>query len=178
MHDSSKLLILNASSEDGNIAPETPIETCIQFFKQKTLAKALDFLQTSLTNNFNCCVAIELGLVTALYSGHFLRDREDSPSNFSFFLAPKKQPLSAGHFQPTMILHLKASQGKGWSETDMKEALKQGIVTPDCIHSFTHQLRNLWALSAFFFGPNSILSQRLTPMMSVLAKYTLTFEGA
>ena len=178
LHDSSKLLILNASSEDGQNAPTIPVDTCVKFFKQKTVAKAIDFLQNSLTNDFNCCVSIESGLVTALYSGHFLRNREDSPSNFSFFLTPKKQPLSAGHFQPTMILQLKTTQGKGWSEMDMKETLKQGIVTPDSINSFTHQLRNLWALSAFFFGPNSILSQRLTLMMSILAKYTLTFEGA
>ena len=56
-------------------------------------------------------------------------------------MTPKKISLSSDRFKPTMILQLKASQGKGWSETDLKEALKQGIATPEDIHSFSHQLK-------------------------------------
>ena len=178
LHDSSQLLILNASSIDGEQAESDPIESCKTFFNKKNINKAMDYLLTSLTHDFECCVSIDTGLVTALYSGHFLREREDSPSNFSFFLTPKKQALSSDNFKPTMILQLKASQGKGWSETDLKEALKQGIVTPSTVHSFTHQLRNFWGLSAFFFGKRSVLSESLSPLMSKINDHLITFEAA
>ena len=178
LHDSTKLLILNASSDDGESTPDQPVQSCIDFFNKKNISKALDFLTMSLSQDLNCCVSIETGLVTALYSGHFIRDRDDSPSNFSFFMTPKKQPLSSDRFKPTMILQLKASQGKGWSETDLKEAIKQGIETPTDIHSFGHQLKNFWGLSSFFFGENSILSKALEPLLATISNHTLTFEAA
>ena len=178
LHDSTKLLILNASSHDGECTPDQPVQSCIDFFNKKNISKALDFLTMSLSQELNCCVNIETGLVTALYSGHFVRDREDSPSNFSFFMTPKKQPLSSDRFKPTMILQLKATQGKGWSETDLKDALKQGIETPNDINSFGHQLKNFWGLSSFFFGENSVLSQALEPLLGTISNHTLTFEAA
>ena len=178
LHDSTKLLLCNASSTDAETALEEPVESCKEFFNKKNLSKALDYLVTSLSQDLKCCVSIETGLVTALHGGHFLRDKEDSPSNFSFFMTPKKLPLSTDRFKPTMILQLKANQGKGWSETDLKDALKQGIATPSDIHSFSHQLKNFWALSFFFFGEKSILTQALEPLLATISNHTLTFEAA
>ena len=138
----------------------------------------MDFLAVTLTNELGCIVNIESGLVTALFHGHFLREREDSPGNFSFFLVPKKQPLSIGHFKTAMILQLKKVAGKGWDDMDMSSALKQGIMTPHDIPTFTHQLKNTWGLASFFFGVDNLLSKRLVPFMAKIQKHTLTFEGA
>ena len=143
LHDSTKMLILNASSTDGITAAILPTDSCKEFYMKKNISKALDLLSTTMSQEYECCVQLETGLVTALHAGHFLRDREDSPSNFSFFLTPKKQPLSSDRFKSTMILQLKATQGKGWSETDFKEALKQGIVTPSNVSSLIHQLKKI-----------------------------------
>jgi len=77
-----------------------------------------------------------------------------------------------------MILQLKSSQGKGWSETDLKEALRQGVVTPTDIHTFGHQLKNFWGLANFFFGENSLIAQALQPILAQLSAHTLTFEAA
>ena len=137
------MLILNASSTDGITAAILPTDSCKEFYMKKNISKALDLLSTTMSQEYECCVQLETGLVTALHAGHFLRDREDSPSNFSFFLTPKKQPLSSDRFKSTMILQLKATQGKGWSETDFKEALKQGIVTPSNVSSLIHQLKKI-----------------------------------
>ena len=178
LHDSSQQLILNASSADGITAPEEPTAQCIEFFKKKNISKAMDFLTTTLSQDLRCCVDIGSGLVTALFSGHFIRDREDSPSNFSFFLTPKKQPMTTDRLKSTMILQLKASQGKGWSYTDLKDALKQGIVTPNDMPTFNHQLKNFWGLTVFFFGQECILAKRLAPMMATISNHTLTFESA
>ena len=178
LHDSTQLMILNASSIDGEDAPGVPTDYCTTFFGKKNISKALDYLQTTLDQEMECCIQLDTGLVAALHAGHFTRDREDSPGNFSFFLTPKKQPLSSNIFRPTMILQLKASQGKGWSEIDLQNALKQGIITPNDIHEFGHQLKNFWGLSAFFFGPESVIAQALAPLLSKISRHTITFEGA
>ena len=178
LHDSTQLMILNASSIDGEDAPGTPTTHCSEFFSKKNISKALDYVQTTLDHEMECCVHIDTGLIAALHAGHFLRDREDSPSNFSFFLTPKKQPLSSNIFRPTMVLQMKASQGKGWSDTDLKDALKQGIITPHDVHEFGHQLKNFWGLSSFFFGTDSVLAQTLSPLLAKISRHTLTFEGA
>ena len=178
LHDTTKLLIMNASSIDAESIPNEPTTSCKEFFNKKNISKAMDFLLTTLSQDLKCCVDIDTGLVTALYAGQFLRDRDDSPSNFSFFLTPKKLPLSLNKLKPTMILQLKANQGKGWSETDLKDALKQGIATPHDIHSFGHQLKNFWGLAHFFFGKESILTQSLEPLLATISQHTLTFEAA
>lgn len=118
------------------------------------------------------------GLITALHSSHFLRDGEDWPSNFSFFLTAKKTPLSLNLSKQSMTVQLKVNSGKGWSKTDLKDAIKQGIVTPTDIPNFSHQLKNFWGLCAFFFGPRSIISTYLSPLMAKITQLTLTFEGA
>lgn len=82
-----------------------------------------------MTQELDCCVQIETGLVAALHDGHFIRYREDSPSNFSLFLNPNKQLLSSRVLKLTMILQLKSTKGKGWSEINLKKSLKQGTVT-------------------------------------------------
>ena len=178
LHDSAKLLILNASCEDGISCPIEPSGHCIEFYNKNNISKAMDYILSTLTHEYKCCVTMDTGLITALYSGHFLRDRDDSPSNFSFFLTPKKEPLSSNRLKPSIILQLKATQGKGWSDVDMKDALKQGISTPTDIHCFYHQLRNFLGLACFFFGDNCILSKKLTQFIDTLSQHTLTLEAA
>ena len=178
LHDSARSLILNASSEDGLNTQLEPSGHCIEFYNKKNISKAMDYLLTTLTHEYKCCVTMDTGLVTALYSGHFLRDRDDSPSNFSFFLLPKKEPLSVNRLKPSIILQLKATQGKGWSELDMKEAIKQGVTTPSDIHSFYHQLRNFLGLVCIFFGDKSILANTLNKFIDILSQHTLTLEAA
>ena len=88
LHDSCKRLILNASSSNGESMLDKPCETATKFYKKKSIGKASDYLSTTLFQDFKCCVDISTGLVTALFDGNFLCDKEDSPSNFSFFLVP------------------------------------------------------------------------------------------
>ena len=76
-----------------------------------------------------------------------------------------------------MILQLKVSQGKGWDDMDYKEALKQGIDTPDSIQNMAFQFKNLWGLSCFFFGNKSTLSQNLTDLLSLISMHSITLEG-
>jgi len=177
LHESTKRLILNASSLDGESVPTDPEQTCRDFYAKTTVGKALDFLAMTLKEKYRCVIDISTGLVSALYTGKFIRDREDSPNNFSFFMVPKLKPLSSGHSTQAMILQLKATQGKGWSENDLKEAVKQGIVTPSSPHELQYQLQNLWGLACFFFGPKSKLPSMLGDFILTIERHSLILEA-
>ena len=177
LHDSSKRLILNASSSNGESTPDSICNYAKMFFNIKSVGKASDYLATTLAQDFKCCVQISTVLVTALCDGNFLRDKEDSPGNFSFFMVPRKKPLAYSNRRANMILQLKISQGKGWDEIDYKEAIKQGIETPEDIPSLIFQLQNLCGLAAFFFGTSSLLPLAIGGLLEKLNQHVITFEG-
>ena len=61
LHDSTQLLIFNASSRNGEV-------TCEAFFNKKSASQSKQFLIEPLSNA-GCIVEIETGLVTALVNG-------------------------------------------------------------------------------------------------------------
>ena len=73
LSDSSKNLILNASSNNGEVTPGAPNRLCAKFYSKKTSAKAKDFLQDTLTNTFNCIISLDHGMATASESRYYLQ---------------------------------------------------------------------------------------------------------
>ena len=177
LSDLSKNLILNASSNNGEVMPGAPNRLCAEFYSKKTSAKAKDFLQDTLTNTFNCIVSLDQGMATALYSGAFIRERDDLPANFSFFLVPKMQPLELSGQAQSMMLQLKVTHGTGWSDQDYSVAVKQGIKTPNDCYELGFQVENMAGLSAFFFDPHSILTRNYMKFRKSMKTYTLAFEA-
>ena len=176
LHESAKKLILNASSISGESTPESPVESCTNFFSKSSLSQAKELLTISLEEDYGCCVELQDGLVSALYAGHFSRDRADIPSNFSVFLVPKKSPLSYDYRSSNLILQLKLKHGKTLEEGEMKDLVKQGIRCPDSIDTLIHHLQNTWGLASFFFGRNSIVARRIMPVIEAITRNVLTYE--
>ena len=173
LHESTKLLILNASSRNGEVTPIKPSLQCETFFKKKSISQTKQYLIESLADK-GCIVEIETGLVTALVNGQLLRDREDTPSNFSIFLVPIRKPLSSSSFKSGMILGLKYLYSK-WDDKDMKDVVKQGVACPLSIEEMIHQINNFAHLCAFFFTEASfairliiVLNDRIKSHLNVL----------
>ena len=72
---------------------------------------------------------------------------------------------------------IKTKQGKGWSEQDYDDAVKQGIFTPDDINLANHQFRIWWGCGAFFFGDASIFPAALAKLINLMATHCITFEA-
>ena len=72
---------------------------------------------------------------------------------------------------------IKTKQGKGWSEQDYDDAVKQGIFTPDDIILANHQFRIWWGCAAFFFGDTSKLPSALAHLINLMATHCITFEA-
>ena len=175
--EATQNLISNASSPDGEFVPESPTETCVEFFKKKDGARARDFLEETLELKFGCVVSVDRGASLAIYAGAFVRDLDDLPSNFSFLLVPKKKPSASGQRNKSMMLQLKVLNGQGWSEKDFKDAAKQGIEAPSSIEELRFQLENLAGLAAFFFGEKSLLTRRLIEFTTKIKTRVVAFDA-
>jgi hypothetical protein len=177
LHDSCKRLILNASSQNGAVAAGTPSIHCEEFYRKSSAAKAGNYLVSTLKDTYGCHPEFQQGFIQAIYDGHFLRDREDSPSNFSFFLCPRMQPLSAGKRKETTILQIKNKQDKGWTEQDYDEAVKQGISTPSDINTANHQFKIWWGCGSVLFGDKSKFPDAIADLLHLISKHCITFEA-
>ena len=58
------------------------------FFEQKNPSEAKTYLYHKLNLELNPPIYIPAGFATALHTGVLFWDRQDTPSNFSFFLVP------------------------------------------------------------------------------------------
>ena len=97
LHGLSGCLILNALSQNGGVTPGKASSYCLEFYSKTSAAKASNFLVTTMKDTYKCHPGLQQGLVQALYNGHFLRNREDSPRYFSFFLCPRLQTLASSN---------------------------------------------------------------------------------
>ena len=149
LHDSTKLLILNSSSRNGEVTQIKPSLKCETFYNKKYVSQSKQCLIESLADK-GCIVEIETSLVTTLVNGQFLRHREGTPSNFFIFLVPKMKPFSSSSFKSGMILRLKSLHSK-WDDKDMKDIVKQGVTCHLSIEEMIYQINNFSHLCAFFF---------------------------
>jgi hypothetical protein len=77
---------------------------------------------------------------------------------FSF---PEKKILSRNVKSDCIVLQLKEIGGKGLSNEDVKEALKQGVEIPRTIDSMKYSIFNILAATKFFFSEHSLLAKAL-----------------
>jgi len=93
-------------------------------------------------------------------------------------MVPKLKPLvSSGYAAHAMNLQLKATQKKGWSDSNLKEAVKQGIVTRSSPNELQHQHQNLWGIACLFFGPKSKLPSSLDDIILTIENHALIIEA-
>ena len=175
--DTSRQLILFASSPDGEYCPSVPVNFCANFYKQKTATKALQVLTETLQTTYGCIVRMDNGSALALYVGVFVRDVDDLQSNFSFFLVPKKHPNILSNTTKSMMLQLKVSHGQGWSDKDFVDAAKQGIRAPNNIDELKYQVENFAGKASFFFGTTSRLTTNLLKLRKQIKNNLTAFEA-
>lgn len=86
-------------------------------------------------HDFGALVEVSAEVVTSIYNGGFTWALDDSPSIFSVFSFPEKRIFFRNAMTDCIVLQLKEVAGKGLSNDDIKEALKQGIGIPKTVES-------------------------------------------
>eukprot|EP00978_Attheya_sp_CCMP212_P036244 scaffold162830_cov52-Attheya_sp.AAC.14 len=141
-------MILNASSKDqSGVAPTAP------------------------------CKDIQ-GFVTALYSCAFVWDCPGKPNNcWCSFQFTKPAPDTPSGVQEAMILSLKATEGKGWSDMDIAKALVQGLVVASSVSDLQHNLHNERATTCYFFSEKSTLAKSLKQSLDHVRDHLQVYEA-
>ena len=62
---SSQVMLLNASSQSGEVTAAAPCADCTEFFSKTTIGTSKSFLLKILKKKFKCLVDIATGIVTA-----------------------------------------------------------------------------------------------------------------
>jgi hypothetical protein len=171
-------MILNASSEDqSGVVPSAPCKDIQGFYECKTVGEAKIHLEHSLSTVYGCILNLSTGFVTALYSGSFVWDCPGKPNNWCGFQFAKPAPDTTSGVQEAMILTLKATEGKGWSDTDISRALVQGLVVASSVSELQHNLHNEQAAACYFFGEKSTLSKRLKQSLDHVRDHLQLYES-
>ena len=84
----SQKLIITASKQSDSDAVTDPSPSGRAFLGQKNPSEAKVYLYHMLNLDLNILIYIISSLATALYTTILFWDRQDTPSNFSFFLMP------------------------------------------------------------------------------------------
>ncbi len=178
LHVSCRKLILNASAPNDEIAAGSPCDTCAEFFKQSTHGAAkMHLVKTLRSEPFNCHVEVAQGVVMNIFNGNFLCAYEETPSNFSPFLFPKRPLFIGNPEKECLILQLKETAGKGLSNEDVESALKQGVKLPNSYESLRVTVHNLVGASKYFFSKWSKLPEELTKVHNDIVRSPQIYEA-
>ena len=93
-------------------------------FEQKNSTEAKSFLQHKLIVEKNLPIHIPVGLATAIWSGVMFWERQDNPSNFSFFLVIAQSASMMSDTADNIALSLKTSDGRGGIDSNDIRRLK------------------------------------------------------
>ena len=177
LHASTRNMILQASSSDGELKAGAPCEDCVEFFQAPSHGDAKRSFIKSLRFSSNCRVNVSAGVIINLYNGNFARSYEDSPSNFSPFSFPKK-PFSASNGEKeSLMLQLKEMSGEGLSLSDINGALSQTLEVPKQVEYMKYNIKHFLAASRFFFSKRSILPRHLNIVLDHIESNFEVYES-
>ena len=177
LDDPVKNLILNASAPTRYIKATKPTTHCAGFFKQGSHGQARLNLIRTLKHSFQAETDIPSGAATSLFNGCFTRTFPDSPSNFSIFSFPDKNVIAKNIASECMILQIKEISGKGLTNEDIEAALKQGLAIPADIESMKYSFFNSVAVSKFFLGSDSLLTEALVKVYNNIVNNRFTYKA-
>ena len=91
----------------------------------------------------NLPIYVPAGLATALHTGVLFWDRQENPSNFSFFLVPPQSSNMMSDATDSITLSLETSDGRvGIDSEDIHSLTKQKIHIPTTINELEHHINH------------------------------------
>ena len=172
----SQSTILRAMSTNSINAAEKPTSEYEEFLQQRTAAMGFQFvLEYFESNERSRYVAINQGMVSALWTGVLRSNSHGTPQNLSPFFVPRRS--ADGQTAPNLIgQHLRQTEGQGLDFSEIKLATKQKISLPTDLLSFTHQMKNFHLLLRFLFGENSILYLRIQTVVDHIQRFEAEYD--
>ena len=176
-HPSFINMMLNASSENWEVAAESLTDFALSFFNSKTAGLAdQTLLRLFQVNNMEDAGFAE-GLTRSLYEADWLWPNNTNPKNASFFSFYSNLPESSEQTGRFLVMHLQDSNKVFKSSEDVLKSTKQYIKAPqtyqellDAINMFTVFLRG-------FHGEESEPAVKCQTAFKLVSQNPSTFKG-
>ena len=160
-------LILTASKQSDSDEVTEPAPTSRSFFEQKNPSEAKSYLYHKLNVELNLPIYVPTGLTTALHTGVLFWDRQDTPSNFSFFLVPPQSSNMMSNTVDSIALSLETSDGRGGIDSeDIRCLTKQNIYIPTTINELEHHINHGLHILALLCRKSSYLVEMIKGCLS------------
>ena len=158
------------------MTPIKPTNSWLYLISKSTVSKFKQLL-FGLMEDWGVLVELIVGMVTALQEGILLWYHEVIPRNLSFFSFARWKSLSFNTVRQAMVPHLKVTKGRGCSDEDIKESIKQGVEVPTDTESLKHQFNNTTRASNLFFLRHPLLATWIFKMAKHVNKNLLAHEA-
>ena len=115
----------------------------------------------------NLPIYVPTGLTTALHTGVLFWDRQDTPSNFSFFLVPPQSSNMMSNTADSIALSLETSDDRGGIDSeDIRCLTKQNIYIPTTINELEHHINHGLHILALLCRKSSYLVEMIKGCLS------------
>ena len=175
-HESSKRLVLNAASTNGDTAAEDIPESYLRIINSETAGMADKELYNQMTALGFPDVGFAHGLASAIHIGDLLWTNKHSPSNVSLFTVYEQDPLSTTQASRYLHLHLLSKNTEGKSMDEIKASQKQEVKVPATYEEMVQSLHFYGGISEILYGPNSALTTGIKSVIFYLQKEKMTFK--
>ena len=164
---------MSINSINAAIKPTPEYE---EFLQQRTAAMGFQFvLEYFEAHNRSRYVALNQGMISALWTGVIRASSHGTPQNLSPFFVPRRS--AEGQLTPNLIgQHLRQTEGQGLDFSEIKLATKQKISLPTDLLSFTHQVKNFHLLLKLIFGDQSILYLRIQTVVDHVQRFEAEYD--
>lgn len=152
-----KRMILNASATSGEAALDKPGTEFKELLSQKNAGGAINCLSHLLCGKYKEKTIIQKGTATSVWSRNLRCPAVHLPENFLFFQFGKPDPLNGADTKGALKLYLKAADGDGVTESDIRKLLEQKLMMPASVDEFIFMLHGFVACCAILFQATSYI---------------------
>ena len=115
-------------------------------------------------------------MATAIHAGFLFWEKQDTPTNFSFFLVPPQSSNMMSNTADTIALSLKSSDGRGGIDSDdIRRLTKQKIFIPTSINELEHHLNHGLHILNIILGIQSYIVKKISGVLNHIKQNQTTY---
>lgn len=163
--------------EDEQRVPTKPSKDMSQVLEQTSVSMVRAHLSLTLNNNFGAHMNTSGALASALHSGNILREYTDLPGTINLFFLIEAPAIGPSTGNQSTEQHLRATEGKGLSEKDIKELSHTNLTAVNDFVDLASRIENGIALYTLMFTNDSPIVSMLKEALEEIEKNKAVFKS-
>ena len=172
-----QILCFAQVEEDEQRVPTKPSKEMSQVIDQTSVSMVRAHLSLTLNNNFGAHMNASGALASALHSGNLLREFTDLPGTISLFFLTEAPAIGPSTGNQSTEQHLRATEGKGLSEKDIKELSHTNLTAVSDFVDLASRIENGIALFTLMFTKDSPIVSMLKETLEEIESNKAIFKS-